>query len=292
MSDDKLDRFARGELSAMESRELAQKGLDDPDLFEELTSTSLARTALTKPRRNRRVWIPVAGLAAAAAVGIVLLSTSLFRRSSQRPAASSVPSAAPVVAASGPPVFLARSADSTAPTFRGVDPGSRMPRLMGSVTSTADGIVTVDLGSLDGLAKGGEAEVLRDGNILGRIRLTTIFRERARAEMPRGLALRANDRIRVPPAMYLRAVLDEIAALSARGDSGDARALAGQAAAGVTIDIAATAYDDLNNLGGIAELRGDRAKARAFYEQALHADPPPPARQVIESNLARVRGAK
>jgi hypothetical protein len=44
--DDQIDRYARGELSASEARQLAQSSLEDEELFEELTSTTLAKAAL------------------------------------------------------------------------------------------------------------------------------------------------------------------------------------------------------------------------------------------------------
>ena len=291
MSEDKLDRFARGELAAKESRELAQKALDDPDLFDELTYTSIAKTGLAKRGGVRPVWVALAGLAAVAAVVIVALSTNLFRRAAPTPAAGSVPSASSI-AMSGPPVFLGRGAESSAPVFRDVTPESRTPRRLGMVTSIEDGTATVDLGSLDGLAKGADAEVLRDGKVLGKIRLTAIFRERARGETAAGMALRVDDRVRVPAELYLRAALDQIAEASARGDSEGARRIAGEAAAADKSELAVSSYEDLNNLGGIAELRGDRAQAQALYEQALRAEAPEAARKIIENNLARLRGAR
>jgi len=300
MSEEQLDLFARGELPATESRELAQKSLDDPDLFEDLTCASLARTALAKPGRRRPAWAPFAGVAvaAAAAVVIVLLSTNVLYRPSPEAGARAFSTGTTAAAPPGPPVFLARAGDANPTVFRGEDAQGRMPRQKGAVTSIADGMVTIDLGALDGLARDAEVEVLRDGKVLGRIRLATVFRERARADLPSGLALRVNDEVRVPAPMYARAALDEIAALSARGDSGGARRLAGQAAASdiigiaATGDIAATSYEDLNNLGGIAELRGDRVKAQSLYEQALRAGPPSDARKAVEANLARVRAGK
>ena len=140
--------------------------------------------------------------------------------------------------------------------------------------------------------KGGEVEVLRDGNRIGRLRVSTVFRERARAEAPPGLALRVTDQIRVPPPIYLRAMLDQIAAFSARGDAEGSRRAAAEAAAIQNADVAADGYEDLNNLGGIAELRGDRVTARSLYERALQANPAAEARQAIDANLARVQDAK
>jgi Flp pilus assembly protein TadD len=45
-----------------------------------------------------------------------------------------------------------------------------------------------------------------------------------------------------------------------------------------------------NNLGVLAELRGDRRKAEAYYRDALH-DPGGDS-ALIESNLARVQGRR
>jgi hypothetical protein len=283
MSEEKLDRFARGELSSMESRELARNALDDPELFDELTYTAIARTALPGLEHRRNVRLPLAVMAAAAAAVIVLLSLYTFRPSRPAPL--------PVVAMSGPPIFLAQSANSNT-VFRGTTPESRAPRPTGSVTSIEDGFLSIDLGSLDGLAKGGEVEAVRQGKILGKIKLITIFRERGRAEAPPGLAVHLNDQIRVPPAQYVRAVLDQIAAFSARGDSDGARRIAEQAGASENLDVSPAGYADSNNLGGIAELSGDRGKAQLLYEQALRANPPQEVRNSIETNLARVRGAK
>jgi len=279
MSEEDLDRFARGELSPAESRDLARKALDAPELFEELTYTAVARAGLAQRNLRQRSWPRLAAVAAAAVIGVV--SFYALRRSPP----------APAVSISGPLVFLGPSADAGV-SFRGVEPESRAPRPAGSVTSVAGGGAAIDLGSLDGLAKGSEGEVFRDGQTIGTIRLTTVFRERARGEAPPGLALRAGDQIRVPPPLYLRAVLDQIAALSARGDAKGARRMAVQAASNESLDVASPDYDDWNNLGGIAELRGDRGKARRCYEQALRASPPPDARHAIEGNLARVATAK
>jgi len=281
MSEEKLDRFARGELSPMESRELARKSLDDPELFEKLTYTAVARTGLAD--RRRRKWPLAVALLAAAAVMILLLSPFALR---QFRAAR-----APLVAISGPPVFLTGGADAN-PVFRGAELESRAPRSAGSVTALAGSAVSIDLGSLDGLAKGAELDVMRQGQAIGRIKLTTIFRDHARADAAAGLTVHLGDAIRVPRAMYLRAGLDQIAAFTARGDADGARHIAAQVAADGNLDIPATGYDDWNNLGGIAELGGDRVKAQSLYQKALLANPPQPARTVIESNLARVKAMK
>src|SRR5580700_5279224 len=68
MNDEKLDRFARGELSSLESRELARKALEDPELFDELTQTSIARRALSNRLRGKVRWRRIATWAIAASV--------------------------------------------------------------------------------------------------------------------------------------------------------------------------------------------------------------------------------
>jgi hypothetical protein len=160
------------------------------------------------------------------------------------------------------------------------------------VTSLADGAVSIDLGSLDGLSKGAEVDVFRDGQPIGKVKLTTIFRDHARADAPTGLTIHLHDSVRVPRGASLRAALDEIAAFSARGDADGARHVAEQAAATGDLDIAATGYEDWNNLGGIAEFAGNRVTAQSLYEQAMRANPPPQARAAIESNLARIKAVK
>jgi hypothetical protein len=281
MSEEQPDRFARGELSPTEARELARKALDDPELFDELTYSSVARTGLAD--RKRRKWSPTIALLAAAAVLILVVSPYALRQFR--------PARAPLVAVSGPPIFLAAGGDS-ATVFRGAEQDSREPRVTGSVTSLADGLVSIDLGSLDGLSKGAEVDVFRDGQAIGKVKLTTIFRDRARAAATPGVTVRLHDSVQVPRTASLRAALDRIAAFSARGEADTARHVAEQAAAGGSLDIAATDYEDCNNLGGIAELVGDRVKAQSLYEQALRANPPPQAQSAIASNLARVKAMK
>lgn len=281
MIEERLDRFARGELSAEESRALAQEALDTPDLFEEMTCAAMARTGLADRRPRRTVWPRLAALAAALVVGAVALYT--LRHSTPEPTAT--------LALSGPPVFLAHTLDAAA-QFRGAEPESRAPRAEGSITAVADGTASVDLGSLDGLAKGSEVEVLRNGTPAGKIGLDTIFRERARGQVARGLTVQPADRVRVPAALYLRAVLDQIAALVARGDTAGAQRMAGLAAADPNLAVASPDYADWNNLGAMAALRGDRDAARRFYRRALQANPPGDARREIENNLARSGSAQ
>src|SRR5690349_20053660 len=96
--DDRIDRYVRNDLTAAEARELAQQSLDDPKLFDDLTSSALANSALSRKsvreqlqrkhsgkkviRFPRRTRIMVAGVAAAAA--LVLISLYSLRSSSLR----------------------------------------------------------------------------------------------------------------------------------------------------------------------------------------------------------------
>lgn len=277
VSEEKLSRFACGELSPAESRNLAQKALDNEELFDELTSIAVARTALRKHLGQKSVW-PRIALLAAAAVLAVLFSSYAIRQFHRSPASP--------IAMSAEPMFLGSGVEGDA-RFRGAEPDSREPKAAGSVTDVSGAIVTIDLGSLDGLEKNAEVQVVRGGNPVGVIQLTAIFRERARATAPTGVAIRVSDEIRVPPALYLRAVLDQIEAMSSRGDAPGARRIA-QLAPNGAWPPAAESYYDCNNLGAIAELRGDKSGARALYRRALLANPPPEARRTIEANLARV----
>ena len=78
MTDDRIDRYARGELTAPEARELAQASLDDSELFEELTSSALAKAALSAPsarreiKRGRSTSIRYWGFAVAAAAAVIV----------------------------------------------------------------------------------------------------------------------------------------------------------------------------------------------------------------------------
>jgi hypothetical protein len=282
MSEEKTDRFARGDLTPAESRDLAQQALDDPELFDELTSTALARTAWARSRRSRIISPRVAWIvAAAAAVAILAVALYVLRRPSQL--------APQTIAVSSGPIFLSQIVDST--TFRGPEPDSRPARAAGSVMQVEGRAVTIDLGSLDGLAKGGEVELVRDGQTTGKLTVTTIFRDHSRGLASPGISVRVKDEVRVPRQMVLRAALDQIDALIARGDSGGARRIAEQVS-GEDADPASMSPADWNNLGAIAELHGDKGKAQVAYQRALRDNPPGPARQSIQTNLARVKRSK
>jgi hypothetical protein len=281
MSKKLLDRFARGELSPAESRELAQQSLGDHDLFDELTATAIARRELATRGKKRITWPRIAifgAVAAAVVVGVVL-------RAPQR----NPEPVRPTAAISAPPTLLARDADSTA--FRGTDTESREPRATGSIGSIAGGFAALDLGSLDGLEKDAELDVMRGGQPIGHVKLTTVFRDHSRGKIASGASIRVNDQVRVPPAARLRAILDQIDAALARGETEKAMNIAQQASI-ETFDAELPDEGDLNNSGVIAELHGDPAKAGELYRRALQAGPSEQHRQAIEKNLARLKGAK
>jgi tetratricopeptide (TPR) repeat protein len=279
---DKLDRFARGKLPPAESRELAQQAIDDHDLFDKLTSTAVTQRGFAARARKQITWPRAAILATAAAV---LMGVALY---GPQPNAERVTQ---VVAISRPPVLLARNGDSNAAVFRGADAGSRDSRVTGSIGSIAGGVASIDLGSLDGLAKDAEVNVVRGGQVIGPIKLTTIFRDHSRGEIPSGASIHVNDQVSVPPAARLRAVLDQIAATLARGEADKAMSIA-QKASLESFDAELSSQDDLNNAGVVAELHGDRGKAGELYRRALQTNPPGQDRQAIEANLARLEGAK
>jgi hypothetical protein len=281
MSDEIVDRFARGEISPAESRELAQRALSDHELFDELTAVAIARHGIA-PNRKRLLWPRIAILSAAAAVilGVVL----------EGPWRNSQP-AKPNAAVTAPPILLARASDSNPATFRGADTGSREPRATGSIESIAAGIATIDLGSLDGLAKDSEVDLIHSGKTISSIKLTTVFRDHARGEIASGSPARAKDQVRVLPAARMRASLDQIDAALARGEPDKAMGIAQQASF-EGFDVVSSNAEDLNNAGVIAELHGDTSKAIDLYQRASQSDPSEEDRRAIEKNLRRVQSGK
>ncbi len=275
--EEQLDRFARGELSPAESRELARQSLDDPQLFDDLTATATARTALSRAKAPppRARWV----MPAIAAAAVVMLASGAYVLTHHPP-----PPAPPVA-----PILL--SQNTAASLFRGGDADTRAARTSGSVTEVEEMVVSIDLGSIDGLSAGNEVELFRNGLPTGTLKLTTIFRDNARGLAPHDVTVHEKDEVRVPRQILVRAALDQIDALAAHGDAEAASHLAAQTTLGAADPSSMTSID-WNNLGVIAELHGDRPKAKSAYEHALTQDPSPQARQSIELNLARVKGSK
>ena len=331
---DRVDRYVRGELSPVEARALAQASLDSPALFDELTDAALAKAALN-PRTVRsasvlRTWRKTAVLAGGLAAAAVLVLISLPHRPSRRD-----PSVKPVLdlgSNAGQPVLLASGLHpANAPVFRGGESESRAPQAAGVIVSIEDGSANINLGSLDGLAKGSELQAFRGSNTAGRLQVTVVFRDRARASVIEGKQLRPKDEVRVGSADHLNALLQQIDAAFNRGDPDTAIKLAegtvrwGESAAVppgamavswnqlAVLRILRGEYDGVeshllraasatsktdpvygqiqNNLGVLYELRGERDKAAASYHDALGASAGE-QRQTVERNLARVRGSR
>jgi tetratricopeptide (TPR) repeat protein len=254
---DRTDRYFSDSLTPAEARALAQRSLDDPELFEQLTAGAQVKAALAEssireqlkspqshsrvvqfPRRAR-VWIP----AAIAAAAIVLAIFSSLRSSdgplstSNPPPVAAVSTVKPALAAAGiagRPLLLAVNLQSKevrqSEVFRGAESESRAPRQEGVIASIEGGQASIDLGSLDGIAKGSELQVFRRGEptapAVAGLKIVAVFRERARGGVPDGNSIRVNDRVRIADAAYLGALLDQADALASRGDSEAARTMA------------------------------------------------------------------
>jgi hypothetical protein len=331
---ERIDQYLRGDLSPQEARALAQASLDSPGLFNELTDAALAKAALNPhtvraasvPRSWRMTAVLTGGLVAAA----LLVLIALPHRPSLR-----APNVKPVLdpgSNAGRPVLLASGLHTAnAPVFRGGEPDSRGLQAAGVIVSIEDGNASINLGSLDGLAKGSELQVFRGSDTVGLLRVTMVFRDRARASVIAGKQLRPKDAVRVAGADHLNALLQQLDAAFNRGDPDTAIRWAEEAvrwgeSTGVSPGSMAEAWNRLavlhmlrgeygdagplllhaasaasktdpiygqiqNNLGVLAELRGDRDKAAASYKDAL-SDTTGDQRQTVERNLARVRGSR
>ena len=306
---DRIERYMNRELHPAAARAMAHEALDDSDLFEELTAVALVRAALespsttdrslaqsalddedlfdalvargaaeaamrTPPRRNYRpIAVTVVAAAAAGLLTFLVLRPSphpIQRSPQQAPVAIAKPGVAPVVLLTAE---LQPARLDNAPVFRGSDAVSRAPRSDGTVVSVEDGVATVNLGSLDGLVKGIELPVIRDRQI-GRIAITTVFRDRARGDIVDGDAIRANDQVRVPNAPHLTAIRQQVDALAANGALETARDVARKALAagspGETRQL-------LERLAALDYQAGAPDAAREHYEVAVNNFDQPPA---------------
>jgi hypothetical protein len=333
---DRIDRYVRDELSPAEARALAQQALDSPALFNELTDSALAKAALNArtvrirrptPFPVNRKWLIAMGAAAAILAGFWI--SPLHRRSAPPQVLKPV---LEVSAASGRPVLLASGLEPAgAPRFRGAEPDGRAPRPEGTIASVDGEVATVDLGSLDGLTKGGNLEVWRAGQKVGSLQMTAVFRDHARARTAGGQAPRPNDAVHVDAANHFSALLEQVDAAFNGGDDAGAVRLAEEAvrwgeSAGVAPRVLSIGWNQLaalhmlrgeyggveqllgrvtsssptsdliyaesmNNLGVLAEIRGDRKKAEELYSDALRTFQGQP-QKAVERNLVRVRGAR
>ena len=136
-----------------------------------------------------------------------------------------------------------------------------------------DGQATINLGSVDGLAKGSEVEVYRDNTLkhpAGTLRVGTLFREQARADVgPKDLKVKYV--VQVTDGDHLQALIQQATASEARGDLTEARRAAASANkwannATVTTSQKASAAELLARLDFTAK---DLAGAEMHYRAAL-----------------------
>ena len=253
--DNRIDPYWNRELDAQDARALAQAALEDSDLFEELTAIALVEAALESPATTDRALAQAAlddedlfdSLVASGAVasGAAAIAQPPPVRSKRRPIvfAGAVAAAAglltffvlrpsarvtrppneqarTVVATPAPKILLTAAlrppASAGNPVFRGDETASRAPKSEGKIVAIEDGVATIDLGALDGVAK---------GQRIGGMTITTVFRDRARGEV-RNQSLRVNDVVSVPASVHRDAILQEVNALAASGNLMAARDMA------------------------------------------------------------------
>jgi len=292
--DEKLARFARGEVGLDEARELAQASLESHAWFEDLTATALAKTAVSSvpvpaaPLRHARWRSPfLLATAAAIVIGIFVVNYAMRVSSKQRDSARiaslqppSMYRPSPILAfapGSAQPVLLAEGLQLATPArttqvFRG-NQSSRSPRQTGAIILVEDGQATINLGSVDGLAKGSEVEVYRDNTLkhpAGTLLVGTLFREQARADVgPKDLKVKYV--VQVTDGDHLQALIQQATASEARGDLTEARRAAASAIkwannATVTTSQKASAAELLARLDFTAK---DLAGAEMHYRAAL-----------------------
>lgn len=264
------------ELDPASSRALAQVALDDESVFDLLVARGAVESALEDPsfrpptsarRRGSRWTIAIAG---AAAVAAGLLAFFVLRPSAPVPVHRTFVVAKPgLIAKPGPTILLTadlqapRSASS--PIFRGDEAAGRAPKSEGTVVSIEDGVATVNLGSVDGIAKGQQ---------IGSIAITTVFRDRARGNILEDAAVHVNDVVRVPTSTHLQAILEQVNALAAGGNLTAARDLARQS---ITAGSPGETRPLLERLAAIEYESGAPDAARERYEVAVNNFDQPPA---------------
>lgn len=315
----RIDRFANRELHPAAARALAHEALDDSGLFDELTAVALVRAAMESPattdralaqsalddpdlfdtlvargaveasirvphRRKYRTFLWAAGLAAVVAAG--LLTFFVLRPAPHSPETARV--VIPKTPGVAPTIILTRDLQPArvfkAPLFRGAAAPSRPPKSEGVIVSIEDDTATVNLGSIDGLAKGTELAVVRNhpevsNHAIGHITITTVFRDRARGTFPSDAPIQTNDAVSVPIDVHLRAILQQVDALAAAGDLKSAREIARNA-------IASGSQGDtrelLEHLAALDYRAGALDAAREHYEVAVNNFDQPPAASASE----------
>jgi hypothetical protein len=238
------------------------------------------------------------GAAAAAAIVFVIVD----RPPSESTAPPSTPAAATSTPATGPatgparvlppPVILTARLEGvggrSATGFRGAAADSRLPKSEGLVVSVDDGEATIDLGSVDGLEKGSVVDLFRgrgDANAAGSLTVARVFRERATGRAARAGSLQVGDRAALAPAVHVSALLDQVEARIASGDTQAALALAGRALSsaqslGVPADLQRRA---LAQLGTLEHRSGATGAAERHLRSAVDALDTAPAAEDAES---------
>ncbi len=292
-----IDQFATRDLAPAKARTLAQRALEDADLFDALVARGAVeasledpdfRRAVSTPVRPRR-WVAVLGAGAAAAAAVLAVffwrgSPHPNRPAQQAGATISTPRITPALDnanQSGQPVLLAselsRPGAQSTPIFRGGGPPDREPQANGKIIAQEDGQVTVNLGTLDGLAKGTDLEIFR-GATVGRMVITTVFRDRARGRIVGG-AIQVNDEVRVPAVLHLAAIYEKVGALAATGDLTRARDLARKA---LSVGSSGESRALLERLAALDYQAGAIDAAREHYEAAANNFQAPPAASASE----------
>ncbi len=274
------------ESPAATDRKLAQAALDDQDLFDTLVARGALEAALRAPGtikyRGHKRWLLISAVAAIAAVLAIFFvlrppAPATQRAVQQARTTSSQRGAAPTILLTE---ALQPARSQGVSIFRGTEAPSRPPKTDGSIVSIDSGIVTVNLGSLDGLVKGTELSVVRSRQI-GRIAIATVFRERARGTIVEGFA-QTDDAVRVPNAAHLAAVLQQVDALAANGDRKGAMEAARNA---IATGSSGETRPLLERLAELDYQAGAPDAAREHYEVAVNNFDQPPAASPSEEAL-------
>ena len=253
--------------------------------------------------------LALAGIAVSAVAAVALVM--VYRSPSTVPRLQTTPSATlttsitsavtdPARITTHPLILIARldtlARRSTA-EFRADQARSRPPKSHGVVVSVDDGEVAIDLGSLDGVAKGSELQIVRgddDAKAVGRLTIVTVFRERSRGRVASAGSLRVGDKAEVAPSVQVGALLEQVAALMVAGDTTAARALANRAVSisrtsGVPSDARRQA---LGQLGTLEHRAGVLEEAERHLRGAVDAfDAEPTATRPEQAEILNELGA-
>ncbi len=253
----RLDRYTAGDLPVEEERALARAALDDPQLFDALMTAGATRAALDREGTQdgvfgaagaaapaRSFWRAPVRAAAFALAAAVLIFAVFYPRArnggravpaeaATSPGSSSA--AVPSVSLPAPVVLSARLEDfATTPSseFRSPHTVSRPPRTEGRVSLASQGAdVVVPLGSLDGITQGSKLQIVRGSSRepVGRLTITTVFREQSRGRVDPHATVRQGDVALVPSQVLVAALHQQMVALAAAGDIAGARQAATRA---------------------------------------------------------------